>query len=208
MEWLIVFAVIAAFWYYLSENKNSKKERVKTVRYDRFDTPTGYIERKVINEATYSKSNYCSDGTQTANNWVPPSHHATIESAKTHQAKELIPSPRQLNHPIRARTSVSHEHTISPKETSLTSPSSSRSYKECNKCSRSQPHNSFFNSDKQPDGLSKWCKSCHESRKKKPRNIKFCTKCKNNRIKSSFFPSDKQPDGLTKWCKMCHKKLS
>lgn len=79
------------------------------------------------------------------------------------------------------------------------------SKKKCGKCGKTKDSSKFFNSDKNGDGLTKWCRDCL---KKKPTDerYKICSKCKKRREKWNFFKSERQLDGLTKWCKPCHNK--
>lgn len=82
--------------------------------------------------------------------------------------------------------------------------------KICEKCKEMKHENDYFNSEKQGDGLTKWCREClaRLTEKRKLGRYKKCPKCRKNRLISSYFESLKTKDGLSKWCKMCHKKLN
>lgn len=85
------------------------------------------------------------------------------------------------------------------------------SKKKCGKCGKNLLPDMFFNSSKQADGLSAWCKDCHailKAQKADKSRYKVCPKCKQNREKTSYYRSTKNDDGLTKWCKFCLKKHS
>lgn len=80
--------------------------------------------------------------------------------------------------------------------------------KICDKCKEVKHETDYYNSEKQEDHLTKWCKKClaQLTEKRKLGRYKRCPKCKKNRLISSYFDSIKTKDGLSKWCKMCHKK--
>ena len=80
--------------------------------------------------------------------------------------------------------------------------------KTCNHCHIEKTFNEFYPTSKYEDGVSKWCKSCLDIPRDKPKEsssskMKKCPKCNKNRRKSSFKVNSKRPDGLTKWCKDC-----
>lgn len=85
------------------------------------------------------------------------------------------------------------------------------SVKVCENCKKTKDANQFFHSEKNDDGLTKWCRQCLEESRgrtvsQQSRHYKVCPKCQQRRLKTNFEKNTNNPDGLTKWCRYCLAK--
>jgi hypothetical protein len=186
MEFLWIVAVVLVV-YYLFNNKKSSHIQTRERHFERFDTEKGYVERETVMTDTTSTLDITKKKDFTPNNYVSPTGNVD------HKRAEKV---------------ITHEHNNTPtlKNTTTAPTLTFQNAKQCSCCKKAKNSTEFFNSKKNADGLSKWCKECLEKGKIKGERgrYKVCPKCKKNRLVTSFFKG-KQPDGLSKWCKMCHR---
>lgn len=199
MIFWIIAGLIGLGLYFLNQNRTEKKDRTTITHKKVIHTSDGevHIERRQVIDSvrtSYTKKDVAQNEIK---NITPLVDHNPVEEINNinqeDEIKELVltPSPKPIfQEDIFSR--LDHET------------------KTCLKCNKNLHHSEFPQSNKNEDGLTKWCISClnqlNEDRKNKLGNKKQCPNCKKNRLKTSFYKNSKQPDGLTKWCKDCMHK--
>lgn len=201
MELLILIGIGVAI-YYISNNSASNKEITKEKIVQKFETKDGYVERETVRTFEAKVTDYSRYDLK--NTATPP------EALRSNTATNQYQQPQQIEKVINPQT----ERYIPPPTSALpsnfpattTNTPNLSSVKLCTGCKRVQPFTAFYESSKNPDGLTKWCQHClEEAGNKDSKGLRKCSNCKQMRKRSSFFKSSKSSDGLSKWCKFCHK---
>lgn len=201
---LIIVGLIILVLYFLNQNKTEKKD-VTTITHKRvIQTEDGEVRierRQTLNsvQTSYAKKDIIQ-------NQIKDIEKKEITNTVNTDLKESVNNITTKNVATKARPESQLNLLLQSTQQELDLSDMETQVKDCPKCQKNLNYNSFGNSSKNPDGLTKWCLEClSNSTKKVPpkANQKYCPKCKKNRMKTSFNKNSKQEDGLTKWCKDC-----
>lgn len=203
---LIIVGLIILVLYFLNQNKTEKKD-VTTITHKRvIQTEDGEVRierRQTLNsvQTSYAKKDVIQ-------NQIKDIEKKEITNTVNTAPKESVDNITTIDVVKKSRPEIQLNLLLQNTQQELDLSATETQSKDCPKCQKNLNYNSFGNSSKNPDGLTKWCLEClnNSSKKTPPKvNQKYCPKCKKNRMKTSFNKNSKQEDGLTKWCKDCMK---
>lgn len=192
----IIALIVIAGLVYLYIANNSRKVKDETVIKTTQTVKTANGEQTITRTTTI---NDVQTDIRNPNNPIVFPEHKVIQPVQTTQANQAeMPVNSQSRLTQSEPTRITHQPTQPQIQ-----------FKECSACKRTQPITEFSRNPNQPDGFTKWCKTCMVVGAPNPSDMKgkkVCEKCGQTRMKTSFYPTSKYPDGLSKWCKYCLPK--
>lgn len=189
MEILALIVIAGLIYFYVSNNSRKVKDETVITTTQTVKTAHG--------EQTITRTTTINDVQTDIRNPQTPMYfkeHPVVQPHPQTQVETQSKLPEQ---------SVQNRIQEQPKQ--LTQKQEVK-FKLCTGCNRTQPISEFGLNHNQPDGFTKWCKTCMKTGAPRPSDMsgkKVCEKCGQNRLKTSFYPTTKYPDGLSKWCKFC-----
>ncbi|MEL7579046.1 hypothetical protein AADY36_06660 [Pseudoalteromonas sp. D15MCD-2] len=183
MDIILIIGGIFVVWYLL-DNRDSDKTKTKEKRYERFETENGYVEREQTRVFTSSSTKF------------------NVNNEKLEKPIDHIPKvSSNVQQPLEHKPDL-----ISRQEAAVIQRNAGSKTKKCSKCLNNLAISSFGQSERNKDGLTKWCLDClRADNSRKQIKYKICSGCGKRRRGTSFYHSNKTQDGLTKWCKSCHR---
>lgn len=232
---LIIIALIAAYWIFI-KNSSSATRKVTVTKRDTIKTENGTIEVEEIIKTDERKAvigvyddpiyKQAADRYRNQQELISKGEYRPVyhEEKKKTESLAKIASPKPQPSIPQPSSQVQRAQPISPPTQHVTKPANQSASKEasmtkvttktCEKCNKNKEADLFFHSEKNEDGLTKWCQEClianrgvpQKQVKQESRHYKVCPKCNNRRLRTNFEKNSSRPDGLTKWCRYCLEK--
>ncbi|MEB5477289.1 hypothetical protein [Acinetobacter pollinis] len=211
---LIIVGLIILVLYFLNQNKSQKKDVTTIIHKQVIQTKDGEVRierRQTLDsvQTSYTKKDIAQNQIQDIKqNELPVT--SDIELTNNQNNNTVIPSlepvKNQIEQQSKTMTNDQMSLDLNDKQQELDFLAPINDTKSCLKCEKNLATDLFGKSQKNPDGLTKWCLNCLNNANKQPSpkaNQKYCPKCRKNRLKTSFNKNSNRVDGLTKWCKDC-----